>query len=524
MDRKRGFALTAAAVMVFAACTPAATTAPASQTPASVAPAAARRPERHPQPPASAAATAASVRLQLQWAPQAQFAGYFAADKQGYYKAENLTVDDGPGRPDGRAPGRGLKPNGPEFTISWVPKVLEAREASTPSDLVDIAQVFQRSGTLSVTWKADADRRPVQARRQEGRRLGLRQRVRGHGRTADLRPDAGPREQRRPDQAVPEGHPGLRHEGVPGPRDQRRRGDDLQRVRPGPRGDQPRDGRALQAGRPRRRSTGTTTGSRCSRTRSSPARRGSPTPANRDVAVRFVRASLKGWIYCRDHPDDCVQYSTDAGSQLGAGHQKWMMNEVNALVWPSPLGVGMIDPVFWQQTVKVAKNGRRSSRPTRRSTPTRPTSSRRPSKGITDDTNGKDFKKGTVEVTAGRQLSRGAAASGLATPEFRSAGPASGPADRFAGTIVLEVRRSGLPARSRLGAPPPMHGGEPSGPMSRPSAPPGAAARAFAKAHTGDIVDPLTAGPSIAEEDAPMPAAAPASAAPRLAALLPACG
>ena len=32
-----------------------------------------------------------------------------------------------------------------------MPKVLEAREAG--SDLVDIAQIFQRSGTLTVTWK-----------------------------------------------------------------------------------------------------------------------------------------------------------------------------------------------------------------------------------------------------------------------------------------------------------------------------------------------------------------------------------
>ena len=35
----------------------------------------------------------ASVRLQLQWTPQAQFSGYFAADEQGYYEAENLTVE-----------------------------------------------------------------------------------------------------------------------------------------------------------------------------------------------------------------------------------------------------------------------------------------------------------------------------------------------------------------------------------------------------------------------------------------------
>jgi hypothetical protein len=106
MDKKRGFALTAAAVMVFAACTPAATTAPASQTPASVAPGASASTGTASQPPASAAATAASVKLQLQWAPQAQFAGYFAADKQGYYKAENLTVQMVPGgRIEGERPG-----------------------------------------------------------------------------------------------------------------------------------------------------------------------------------------------------------------------------------------------------------------------------------------------------------------------------------------------------------------------------------------------------------------------------------
>ena len=76
---------------------------------------------------------------------------------------------------------------------------------------------------------------------------------------------------------------------------------------------------------------------------------------NRDIAVRFVRASLKGWIYCRDNPADCVQYTTEAGSQLGVGHQNWMMNEINALVWPSPCGIGVLDPIGWNQTVQVAK-------------------------------------------------------------------------------------------------------------------------------------------------------------------------
>ena len=38
---------------------------------------------------------------------------------------------------------------------------------------------------------------------------------------------------------------------------------------------------------------------------------------NEDIAIRFLRASFKGWIYCRDNPDDCVQYALDHGSSLG---------------------------------------------------------------------------------------------------------------------------------------------------------------------------------------------------------------
>jgi NitT/TauT family transport system substrate-binding protein len=33
-----------------------------------------------------------------------------------------------------------------------------------------------------------------------------------------------------------------------------------------------------------------------------------------------------------------------------------MMNEVNKLVWPSPMGVGMIEPELWSQTVNVSLN------------------------------------------------------------------------------------------------------------------------------------------------------------------------
>ena len=91
-----------------------------------------------------------AVRLQLQWVPQAQFGGYFAAQELGYYEEEGLDVELVDGGPDVIPQQVGSAADGPEFTISWVPKVLQAREEE--SDLVNIAQIFQRAGTLSVAW------------------------------------------------------------------------------------------------------------------------------------------------------------------------------------------------------------------------------------------------------------------------------------------------------------------------------------------------------------------------------------
>jgi NitT/TauT family transport system substrate-binding protein len=33
-----------------------------------------------------------------------------------------------------------------------------------------------------------------------------------------------------------------------------------------------------------------------------------------------------------------------------------MMNEVNKLIWPSPAGVGVMDPAKWEQTVTISMN------------------------------------------------------------------------------------------------------------------------------------------------------------------------
>ena len=36
-------------------------------------------------------------------------------------------------------------------------------------------------------------------------------------------------------------------------------------------------------------------------------------PANQDIAERFLRASFRGWIYCRDNFEPCVEAVLAAG-------------------------------------------------------------------------------------------------------------------------------------------------------------------------------------------------------------------
>jgi NitT/TauT family transport system substrate-binding protein len=76
--------------------------------------------------------------------------------------------------------------------------------------------------------------------------------------------------------------------------------------------------------------------------------------AYQEVAVAFVEASLRGWAYCRDEFDACVEIVLAAGPTLGESHQAWQLNEINNLIWPSPDGVGTMDPALWDQTVEIA--------------------------------------------------------------------------------------------------------------------------------------------------------------------------
>jgi NitT/TauT family transport system substrate-binding protein len=69
---------------------------------------------------------------------------------------------------------------------------------------------------------------------------------------------------------------------------------------------------------------------------------------NQRTAVRFLRASIRGAIYCRDHPSACVGLTLKVAPQLCRPLQNWMMNEINKSMWPSPAKIGYISPTVFK--------------------------------------------------------------------------------------------------------------------------------------------------------------------------------
>lgn len=101
---------------------------------------------------ASAAMAADNLSLQLKWVTQAQFAGYYVAKDKGFYKDEDLDVEIKPGGPD-IAPVQVLAGGGADVVLDWMPSALASREKGVA--LVNIAQPFKTSGMM-LTCRKDS--------------------------------------------------------------------------------------------------------------------------------------------------------------------------------------------------------------------------------------------------------------------------------------------------------------------------------------------------------------------------------
>ena len=122
---------------------------------------------------AFSAQAADKVTIQLKWVTQAQFAGYYVAQDKGYYKAEGLDVTIKPGGPDIATP-QVIAGGGADVIIDWMPSALASREKGVA--LVNIAQIFNRSGMMLTCRKDSGIRSPSDFRENFGS-LVLRKRI-----------------------------------------------------------------------------------------------------------------------------------------------------------------------------------------------------------------------------------------------------------------------------------------------------------------------------------------------------------
>ncbi len=285
------------------------------------------------------------VRLQLKWVTQAQFAGYYAAAELGYFKKEGLDVQIVPGGPD-ITPEQVVNSGGAEFGLNFLPSLLTSREQGM--DLVNIAQVFERSGLLEVQWKDSGIKALPDLK---GKKVGVWCCGNQYEVFAALRKNG-----MEPNKDVTiVDQPFDMHQLLSREVDSAAAMayNELAQVLEQ---QDPKTGRLYsldQLNTISMEQAGTGMLEDGIFVRSDWIKN----TKNQDTAKKFLRASFLGWIYCRDHQVECVQFVIKNGSSLGYGHQAWQMNEINAVAWPAaPKGIGVMDAAAFQRTAAIAKD------------------------------------------------------------------------------------------------------------------------------------------------------------------------
>jgi len=331
------------------------------------------------------------VTLQSKWVVQSQFAGYYAAKAKGYYKQAGLDVKIKAGSAD-IVPEQVVLGKQAEFGINWFPSLLANRD--TGNDLVNIGQVYTRSGTTEVTFKSSGINT---FKKMRGKKFGVwifgnefeqRAALVKNGMNPDKDVElvkqnfdmlaflngeidaasamtynelAQVLETKNPDTGklytlkdlnvfkYADLGTGMLQDGI------------------FTRGDWIKD------------------------------------KANQATAVKFLEASFKGWIYCRDHVKECTNIVLANGPALPRGHQTWQMNEVNALIWPNKFGIGVMDPAEYKRTATIAKTYKVIKKPASKASYRTDLALRAVAnlkkQGI--DVNGNGYKKAVVKLTAG---------------------------------------------------------------------------------------------------------------------------
>ena len=331
------------------------------------------------------------VTLQLKWVTQAQFAGYYAAKAKGYYDEEGLDVNLKVGGPS-ITPEQVVLGKQAEFGVDWLPSLLSSRDKG--QDLVNIAQVFTRSGMTELTWKTSGITTIGQMR---GKKVGVwccgnENELYAALNKNNINPAKDVTIVNQPfnmnlflNNDV-EAAAAMTY-------------NELAQVLETK---DPKTGKLYQPSQLnviKMEDVGT------GMLEDGVFVRGDwiNDKDNQGTAKKFLAASFKGWAYCRDHMQECVQIVLDNGPTLGKGHQTWMMNEINALVWPAPDGIGVMNKAAFDRTAKIAQQfkviSKAPSPDAYRTDIAQDAVDELDAEGV--DVNGSDWKKANIKVVAG---------------------------------------------------------------------------------------------------------------------------
>lgn len=285
------------------------------------------------------------VSIQLKWLQQTQFAGYFAAQEQGFYDDECLTVNIRPGGPAITIEDEVLEGKA-EFGIHWAAMTLMSLNQG--KNVTIVAQIFQKVGMSLVSWKSSNINRVADFENKRvcvwmgGNEGNLRAALAENGLTWDS------------DTAKNKTNPSNN------PVDIISQGFSMESL--------------IQRDCDVAHATTYNEYAQMLITAKSPGVLIAPSdltvmnyqkalledsiiastewlekPVNQEITVKFLRASFRGWIWARDNPDKTVKLFADKGPL-----QVWQMNEVNRLIWPSPLGIGVVDKRALQDSADIA--------------------------------------------------------------------------------------------------------------------------------------------------------------------------
>ncbi|MDB5812939.1 MAG: hypothetical protein JWN23_56 [Rhodocyclales bacterium] len=264
-----------------------------------------------------------AVTLRLKWFNQAQFAGFYVAKENGFYKDANLDVAVQPGGPD--FPAVQMVAGGDEqFGVTSADQILVAREKGVP--VVAIAVLYRKDPFVLFSLKTSGIDSPEKFR---GHKIGVKL-----GGNEELIYRAVMKKAGVPTDALTEVPvkfdltplltkqvdvwPGYTINEVIATREQ---GFDVNIISPAS------YGLSLYA------DTLFTTEKMLKE--------------KPDLVKRFVAATLKGWNYAVSHPEEAATTTVKYGSKLGYPHELAMMKESIPLLQPDKAPIGSMEASQW---------------------------------------------------------------------------------------------------------------------------------------------------------------------------------